>query len=162
MRYISCLFMTALLAKMASTVIGTFANVFTFEGAGPAVNLVVLLHDAAVFLVASIRARHHLLNLSAIAARFDENFAASAEPFMATLLALMLPTGHYITTPLAAAPATVVMSVNAPLTDLVLPTKTSLYRSHMRTWRAWSSMAYQVARMRAIPWCSRLPTGLST
>ncbi|OBT85430.1 hypothetical protein VE02_04847 [Pseudogymnoascus sp. 03VT05] len=93
---------------MASTVIGTLANVPTFEGAGPAVDLVVLLHNAAVFLVASIRARHHLLNLSAVTARFDKNLAASAQPFMAALLTLMLPTGHHITTLLATAPTAIV------------------------------------------------------
>lgn len=154
--------MAALLAKMASTVIGTFANVPTFEGAGPAINLVVLLHNAAIFLVASIRARHHLPDLSTIAARFDENLTASAEPFMAALLALVLPTGHHITTLFAAAPATVVMSVDAPLTNLLLPTKTSLYWSHVRTWRTRSSMAYQITRMRAIPRCSRLAACLPT
>ncbi|KFY65318.1 hypothetical protein V496_02669 [Pseudogymnoascus sp. VKM F-4515 (FW-2607)] len=127
---------------MASTVIGTFANVPTFERPGPAVNLVVLLHNATILLVASIRARHHLLHLSTVAARFDENLAASAEPFMAALLTLVLATGHHITTLFAATPTTVVMGINAPLTNLILPAKTGLYWSHVRTWWARTSMAH--------------------
>lgn len=162
MRYISRLFMATLLAKMASTVIGTFANVPTFEGAGPAINLVVLLNNAAVLIITSVRARYHLLDLSAITARFDEYFAASTEPFVAALLALVLSAGHHISTPLATAPSIFVMSVDAPLTNLLLPTETSLYRSHMRTWRARSSMAHQITGMRTIPGCSRLPASLST
>ncbi|KFY24419.1 hypothetical protein V491_02172 [Pseudogymnoascus sp. VKM F-3775] len=90
---------------MASTVIGTFANVPTFEGAGPAINLVVLLNNAAVLIITSVRARYHLLDLSAITARFDEYFAASTEPFVAALLALVLSAGHHISTPLATAPS---------------------------------------------------------
>lgn len=162
MRYISRLFMADLLAKMASTVIGTFANVPTFERAGPAINFVVLLHNAAILLIAPVRARYHLLDLSAIAARLNENFAASAEPFVAALLALMLSTRHHISTPLATAPSIFVVSVDAPLTNLLLPTETSLYRSHVRTWRARSSMAHQITRMRTIPGCSRLPASLPT
>jgi hypothetical protein len=144
---------TLLFAFVNATVELTLTEIAALEHARPAFDNWLVAFDSVFAmtlpLVSAITTKQLLLDLPTIALGWHPLFTGTAESFVARPWASVLAARHHLVAHFAAAPSGVVISVGASFRNFVFSTEAYLHWTHMRTRRAWSSVAGELTGMRA-------------
>ena len=102
-------------------------------------------------LVSPLSAYDVFRHSSTVASCRHAHLACTAKTFVAWALTYMLQARKRLSTNFATAPAIIVVCLRATFRYFVLTAKAHLRRPHVRTRRAWPSMAGQLARVWTLP-----------
>lgn len=162
------LWMTLLLTTMFPAIVHPAASLTTINHAKPPIDVDIVfwprlchLHHT-LLLIPSFTAGDRLFHLSTITASIHRCIASSTKPFVTFPPASVFSTWHQITANLSTTPSGSITRIDAALADRLLTAEAALYRAHVGTRWARSSVTKELTWMRALlRQNSRLPAGLT-